>query len=153
MEIDQPGLCGVSPRLSSSRRAARTALVAVIVASCGPSATAWAFATTSPDQRGAETTQKVAAISGKVEDPSGAVIAGATVSLTPTGAGERYETTTDPNGVYHFERVPEGSYLALVFRVESIALRLGFSSSSHLSSAFRQRIGCSPTEFRKRYAS
>jgi hypothetical protein len=92
------------------------------VACCGPSAAAWAIATTSFDQRGTEarrgteTTQKVAAISGKVEDPSGAVIPGATVSLTPTGAGERYETTTDTNGIYHFERVPEGSYLAVVFR-------------------------------------
>jgi AraC family transcriptional regulator len=37
--------------------------------------------------------------------------------------------------------------------IEHIAARLGFSSSSHFSSAFRQRIGCSPTEFRKRHAS
>jgi AraC family transcriptional regulator len=37
--------------------------------------------------------------------------------------------------------------------IEHIALRLGFSSSSHFSSAFRQRIGCSPTEFRKGHAS
>jgi AraC family transcriptional regulator len=35
---------------------------------------------------------------------------------------------------------------------EHIALRLGFCSSSHLSSAFRRRIGCSPTEFRRRHA-
>ena len=61
--------------------------------------------------------QRLAAISGKVEDPSGAVIVGATVTLTPSGAGgERYETTTDTKGVYHFDRVKEGSYLALVFR-------------------------------------
>jgi len=37
--------------------------------------------------------------------------------------------------------------------IDHIAFRLGFSSSSHFSSAFRQRIGCSPTEFRKRHAS
>jgi AraC family transcriptional regulator len=36
---------------------------------------------------------------------------------------------------------------------EHIALRLGFCSSSHLSSAFRRRMGCSPTEFRRRHAS
>jgi AraC family transcriptional regulator len=33
--------------------------------------------------------------------------------------------------------------------IEQIAHRLGFSSGSHFSSAFRQRVGCSPTEFRK----
>jgi AraC family transcriptional regulator len=33
--------------------------------------------------------------------------------------------------------------------IEQIALRLGFSSSSHFSSAFRRRIGFTPTEFRK----
>jgi AraC family transcriptional regulator len=32
--------------------------------------------------------------------------------------------------------------------IEQIALRLGFSSGSHFSSAFRQRTGCSPTEYR-----
>ena len=37
--------------------------------------------------------------------------------------------------------------------IEVIALRLGFCSSSHLSSAFRLRIGCSPREFRRRHAS
>ena len=37
--------------------------------------------------------------------------------------------------------------------IEHIASRLGFSSSSHFSSAFRRRTGCSPTVFRKRYAS
>jgi AraC family transcriptional regulator len=37
--------------------------------------------------------------------------------------------------------------------IEDIALRLGFGSSSHFSSAFRQRIGCSPTEFRRRHGS
>lgn len=36
--------------------------------------------------------------------------------------------------------------------IEHIALRLGFYSSSHFASAFRQRIGCSPSEFRKRNA-
>lgn len=34
--------------------------------------------------------------------------------------------------------------------IEHIALQLGFCSSSHFSAAFRQQIGCSPSEFRKR---
>ena len=33
--------------------------------------------------------------------------------------------------------------------IEQVALRLGFSSSSHFSSAFRRRTGYSPTEYRK----
>jgi AraC family transcriptional regulator len=33
--------------------------------------------------------------------------------------------------------------------VDQIALRLGFSSSSHFSSAFRRQTGRTPTEFRK----
>jgi AraC family transcriptional regulator len=33
--------------------------------------------------------------------------------------------------------------------IEQIALRLGFSSSSHFSSAFRRRTGLAPTDFRK----
>jgi AraC family transcriptional regulator len=37
--------------------------------------------------------------------------------------------------------------------IEHIALRLGFSSRSHFSTAVRQRIGCSPTEFRRKHAS
>jgi len=33
--------------------------------------------------------------------------------------------------------------------IEEIAGRVGFSSASHLSSAFRRRIGCSPSEYRR----
>jgi AraC family transcriptional regulator len=36
--------------------------------------------------------------------------------------------------------------------VEAIAACVGFSSASHLSSAFRRRIGCSPSEYRKLHA-
>jgi hypothetical protein len=33
--------------------------------------------------------------------------------------------------------------------IERMALRLGFSSSSHFSSAFRRQTGLTPTDFRK----
>jgi AraC family transcriptional regulator len=33
--------------------------------------------------------------------------------------------------------------------IDEIAVRTGFSSSSHLSSAFRRQTGCSPTAFRR----
>lgn len=36
--------------------------------------------------------------------------------------------------------------------IEHIALRLGFSSSSHFSSAFRRRTGFKPTDFRKTWS-
>jgi AraC family transcriptional regulator len=36
--------------------------------------------------------------------------------------------------------------------IEQIALRLGFSSSSHFSSAFRRRIGFTPTNFRETWS-
>jgi AraC family transcriptional regulator len=35
---------------------------------------------------------------------------------------------------------------------EQIAKRVGFSSASHLASAFRRREGCSPTNFRRMYS-
>jgi len=37
-----------------------------------------------------------------------------------------------------------------MLRIEEIARRLGFSSSSHLSSAFARRTGCSPAAFRRK---
>jgi AraC family transcriptional regulator len=37
--------------------------------------------------------------------------------------------------------------------IGEIAMQLGFNSASHLSSAFRRRIGCSPSEYRILHAS
>ena len=60
-----------------------------------------------------------------------------------------------PPYAYVLRRRLEAAREMLVARlelpIEHIALRLGFSSRSHFSSAFRQRIGCSPTEFRTRH--
>jgi AraC-like DNA-binding protein len=36
--------------------------------------------------------------------------------------------------------------------IEQIALRLGFSSSSHFSSAFRRRTAFTPTDFRNTWS-
>ena len=36
--------------------------------------------------------------------------------------------------------------------IEQITVRLGFSSSSHFSSAFRRRTGFTPTDFRKTWS-
>src|SRR5258708_8289879 len=71
-----------------------------------------------PQQKDAAAAQKAPAagtnVAGKVVDPSGAVIIGATVTLT---AGDlRLETTSDSRGLYHFDQVPPGSYTILAFR-------------------------------------
>jgi iron complex outermembrane receptor protein len=103
----------------ASTRVVRTILIVAIVAivaSWGTSAGAWLPAVEASAQHGTTAAQRNVAVSGKVEDASGAVIVGATVTLTPSGAGERHETTTDTKGVYRFDHVQEGPYLILVFR-------------------------------------
>ncbi len=75
-----------------------------------------------PQQKGAAAAQKAVAagtsVTGKVVDPSGAAIVGATVTLT---AGNNHrETTSDTRGLYRFDQLPPGTYIIL-------ALRDGFS--------------------------
>ncbi len=50
------------------------------------------------------------ALSGTVTDPSGAVIAGATVTATNIGTGQARTSTTDANGSYKFSLLQPGSY-------------------------------------------
>ena len=63
------------------------------------------------------------------------------------------QSTGYPPHAYVLERRLEVARHLLIdqpeLAIEQIAHRLGFSSGSHFSSAFRQRAGCSPTEFRK----
>jgi outer membrane receptor protein involved in Fe transport len=47
---------------------------------------------------------------GTVSDPSGGVIAGATVTATSLGTGQSRTTTTDANGAYRFSLLPPGNY-------------------------------------------
>ena len=49
-------------------------------------------------------------VTGRVIDPSGAVIPGATVSLRNQGTGTEATTVTDANGNYHFALVDPGNY-------------------------------------------
>jgi hypothetical protein len=49
-------------------------------------------------------------ITGTVTDPSGAAIAGATVTATNTGTNATYSTTTSDQGVYSFAQLPVGMY-------------------------------------------
>lgn len=50
------------------------------------------------------------ALAGTVTDPSGAVIAGATVTATSLATGQTRTATTDANGLYKFSLLPPGNY-------------------------------------------
>jgi hypothetical protein len=50
------------------------------------------------------------ALTGIVTDPSGAVIAGATVTATNIGTGQVRTGTTDASGIYKFSLLPPGNY-------------------------------------------
>ena len=50
------------------------------------------------------------AVAGTVTDPSGAVIAGASVAATNVATGQSRQTTTDASGSYKFSLLPPGSY-------------------------------------------
>jgi hypothetical protein len=49
-------------------------------------------------------------IAGDVQDPSGAAISGATLTLTNDGTGEKRTATSDPAGVYRFISLAPGPY-------------------------------------------
>ena len=55
-------------------------------------------------------TNATGALTGTVTDPSGAVIAGATVTLTRLSTGQARTTTTESNGSYTFGLLPPGNY-------------------------------------------
>ena len=50
------------------------------------------------------------ALAGTVTDPSGGVIAGASVTATSLATGQTRTTTTDANGLYKFSLLPPGNY-------------------------------------------
>jgi len=54
------------------------------------------------------------AINGTVTDPSGAVLAGATVKATNNGTGVALSTTTTSDGAFAFQDLPLGSYTIAV---------------------------------------
>src|SRR5215467_7024198 len=50
------------------------------------------------------------AISGRITDPSGAVVAGAQVTVTNSGMGTRTALTTNSEGIYRASLLPPGMY-------------------------------------------
>jgi len=55
-------------------------------------------------------TATTGALTGTVSDPSGGVIASATVTLTNVGTGQSRTATTDASGSYKFSLIPPGTY-------------------------------------------
>jgi hypothetical protein len=66
------------------------------------------FAVSSP-QVNAQTAN-TGALTGTVIDPSGGVIAGATVKVTNIGTGQARTVTTDSKGSYQVSLLPPGNY-------------------------------------------
>lgn len=55
--------------------------------------------------------QSTSQLNGIVSDPSGATVAGATITLTDSGTDLERSTTTGASGLYQFLDVPPGTYL------------------------------------------
>src|SRR5437016_1868135 len=101
-------------------------------------------------------------ITGTVTDPSGAVIAGATVTLTNPATEMRRETTTNIDGLFNLPALPPGIYNLQVdakgFRKqarENLELQVGqvakIDSTMHIGNVARaiQVTGGSPSSNRK----
>jgi hypothetical protein len=54
--------------------------------------------------------QATAQVTGKISDPSGAIVPGAEVILTNTSTGVSHKTTANNDGIYLFTFVPVGNY-------------------------------------------
>ncbi|MFL6334263.1 MAG: carboxypeptidase regulatory-like domain-containing protein [Pyrinomonadaceae bacterium] len=81
----------------------------------------------------AQVTSSTSSVTGVVSDPNGAVISGATVTLTDTRTSKEVTTTTDEQGVYRFVQVqPAPGYKITVtaagfqtLTLSDVALRVG----------------------------
>lgn len=81
----------------------------------------------------AQVTSSTSSVTGVVTDPNGAVIAGATVTLTDTKTSKVVSTTTDEQGVYRFAQVQPGQGYTInvtaagfqTYTLTDVALRVG----------------------------
>ena len=81
----------------------------------------------------AQVTSSTSSVTGVVTDPNGAVVSGATVTLTDTRTSKEMSATTDGQGVYRFAQVQPGQgYTINVtaagfqgFTLSDVALRVG----------------------------
>jgi len=81
-------------------------------------------------------TQAVSVLSGTVQDPSGAVIAGATVVLRAAKSESSLQSRTDGSGNFRFESIPAAAYVLTVsasgFKDGVLAVNIGSKRSSPL---------------------
>ncbi len=77
-----------------------------------------------------------AGLNGSVSDPTGAVVPGASLTLTDKGTGATRTTTTGPNGTYIFTQIDPGQYRLEIsmpgFKTlvhDPIFLQVGFTST------------------------
>ena len=76
-------------------------------------------------------------ITGTVTDPSGGVVAGATVTATNTGTGTEKKTVTDNSGSYSFVDLPPGMY---TITSEAVGFRKTTLSAQRLIVASNLRL-------------
>jgi Carboxypeptidase regulatory-like domain len=81
-----------------------------------------------------------AGITGRVTDPSGSAIVGATVTAKSTERGTEYPTTTNEEGIYAFPRIPVGAY---ELRVEAKGFKSFLQSGLVLEVNQRARLDVS----------
>src|SRR3984885_4608277 len=105
-------------------RSVKLALVLLLVVCVGNSLPAWAQSTST------------GTVAGSVTDPTGAVVAGATVTLTDIGTNTPRTTTTNPSGRYIYVDVNPGVY-------SITASKTGFSTTK--SENQEVKIGASLT--------
>jgi hypothetical protein len=71
-----------------------------------------------------------ATLSGRVQDSSGGVLAGAQARLTNTGTNQRFTTTTDARGRFRFARVPVGPYVLTVSKDGFVAVQQALTAAA-----------------------
>jgi hypothetical protein len=87
---------------------------------------------------------EAATISGRVADPSGAVVPGAAVQLQSAERGTLQETTTNSSGIYVFPAVQPGVYHIAVrkdgfHQVDYVGLTA--NTQAHIEQNFRLQVG------------
>ena len=96
MLAKRSGVCVFQSKFSGFEIACGLLVCLVALCICVPSALAQSAST--------------GALAGTVTDPSGAVIAGASVTATSLATGQSRTATTDANGLYKFSLLPPGNY-------------------------------------------
>ena len=87
---------------------------------------------------GAAYAQEVSAgITGRVTDPSGSVIVGATVTAKDEARGTEWPTVTNEDGIYAFPRIPAGTY---TLKVEAKGFKTSVQSTLTLDVNQRARV-------------